>query len=133
MKQNYFKLTQPNPTEKLGNAKKGDCAVRALSIVESLTWIEAFDILVDSARKSYSMPNDMENILSVLHERGFIAHSCRVAKGEKRMTVEQFAEEHPFGRYILRCARHLTAVVDGVIRDSWDTSSKCVYRYFEAP
>ena len=41
--------------------------------------------------------------------------------------------ELPAGRLIVRCSRHLTAVVDGVIRDTHDPSrhgTRAVYGYW---
>lgn len=42
-------------------------------------------------------------------------------------------EELPTGRLIVRVSRHITAVIDGVLNDTWDCSregSRCVYGYF---
>ena len=36
------------------------------------------------------------------------------------MTAKEFALTHPNGTYILRLAHHLSAIVDGKIRDTWD-------------
>ena len=47
------------------------------------------------------------------------------------LTVEQFAQQHPTGRYLVKVASHLTAVIDGVIKDAWNTSNEVVYKYFE--
>lgn len=47
--------------------------------------------------------------------------------GKPRMNGERFCEAYPTGRYILRMAGHLSCCVDGVLYDTWDCSSKCVY------
>jgi len=42
--------------------------------------------------------------------------------------------ELPSGRLIVKCSKHLTAVIDGVIHDTHDPSrdgSRCVYGYFQ--
>ena len=43
------------------------------------------------------------------------------------------AEELPSGRIIASCSKHLVAVIDGVIHDTFDPSrdgTRCVYGYF---
>jgi hypothetical protein len=43
------------------------------------------------------------------------------------------ADELPGGRLIVKCSRHLTAVIDGVIHDTHDPSregTRCVYGYW---
>jgi len=43
------------------------------------------------------------------------------------MTGKEFVRLYPKGRYILRLAHHVAAVVDSVVIDSWDSTRKCVY------
>ena len=43
------------------------------------------------------------------------------------------AAELPRGRLIVRCSKHTTAVIDGIIHDTYDPSrggTRCVYGYF---
>lgn len=47
--------------------------------------------------------------------------------GEPRMNGARFCEKFHKGTYILRMAKHLTCVIDGVIYDTWNCSDKCVY------
>jgi hypothetical protein len=42
-------------------------------------------------------------------------------------------DELPAGRLIVPCSKHTTAVIDGVIHDTYDPSrheTRCVYGYF---
>lgn len=46
------------------------------------------------------------------------------------------ADNLPAGRIIASCSRHVVAVVDGIIRDTYDSSrggSRCVYGYWSKP
>ena len=48
-------------------------------------------------------------------------------------TVHLRAEELPTGRLVVSLSKHVTAVVNGVIRDTHDPShggTRCVYGYF---
>lgn len=126
----YFELTQPNPTEKK-KAKKDDCTMRAISIVLNITWQEAFDILVNEARKQYDMPNSMKVLEKVLKNNGFETITMKIEKGRKRLTAEQFAKSTRKGTYILRVAKHVCAVVDGKIKDAWNCGDSCIYKIYQ--
>lgn len=125
----FFIPTQTNPTEKI-RSTKGDCVIRAFSIAAGLDWLEAFDILTDNARKTYNVPNDVTNYTQVFKAMGYECVTCKATSGKKRMTAEQFCKTHKSGRYILRLANHLCAVVDGKVRDTWNTANKCIYKYW---
>lgn len=133
----YFKKTktfepfQPNPTEVIGKGKKGDCVVRALCAVMNISWHESFDLLTENARKTYNMPNDKQNFTTILKEAGFKEYTCKAVKGQKRITVEGLANINPNGSIFVIVANHTTAIFNGKILDSWNTSNKCVYRYFK--
>ena len=40
------------------------------------------------------------------------------------MTVGEFAEDNPVGVFLVRIQGHLTTIIDGDIRDTWDTSNE---------
>jgi hypothetical protein len=44
----------------------------------------------------------------------------------KGMTVEEFANKFPKGKYIIRVDQHLTTIQDGTILDIWDCSKEIV-------
>ena len=44
----------------------------------------------------------------------------------KGMTVEEFADKFPKGKYIIRVDQHLTTIQDGTILDIWDCSKEIV-------
>lgn len=125
----HFTLYNPNPTEGK-KAKKGDCVIRAFAIASDKTWLEAFDILTENARKTYNVPNDNQNYKEVFAQQGYVSTPVKVVKGKKRMTVLDFCKKNSKGRFILRVANHLTAVVDGIVYDSWNTEECCVYKYW---
>lgn len=128
----YFYPTNTNPTGKVGRKwNKPDCAVRAISIAFDIEWVEAFDILSESARRRFDVLNSDETIKDVLLQHGAIYTSYKAEKGKKRMTTKDFAISHKNGRYVLKIANHVCAVVDGKIRDTWNCGDCCVYASFE--
>lgn len=75
--------------------------------------------------------NTHSDYYEVFRKCGYKEYTEKAVKGQKRLTVEQFAQQHPTGRYLVKVANHLTAVIDGVIKDAWNTSNEVVYKYFE--
>lgn len=99
----------------------GDCTVRALSKALDQSWEETY---VDLALEGY-LRGDLPNADSVwgsyLARRGFVR---RLLPDEcpECYTVEDFAQDNPQGTFILSMpGRHVVAVVDGTVYDSWDS------------
>lgn len=107
----------------------GDCAVRALSVALGIDWEQAFALLTANAFQMADMPSSNSVIGSVLRQHGFrrsvIPNSCPDC-----YTVENFAEEHPDGTYVVGTGSHVVAVKDGYIYDSWDSSKEIPMYYW---
>ena len=128
----FFCQHNINPSYKDGkNYDKGDCVIRAFATAADITWLNAFDMLVENARKTFNVPNDKSNYEQVFAAFGFERKSVKVVAGKKRMTLEDFCKNHKKGHYIVSAANHLTSVVDGVCYDQWNPANKCVYVYYE--
>ena len=130
----HFRIENPNPAWALKRGMvwdRSDCTVRALANSISCLWVDAFDYLVAKARRDYNVPNDGPGFLQWLIEGGAEWNHCKAVKGKKRMTVLQFAESHPKGRYVVTIANHETACVDGVVLDSFNCGSSAVVGYFD--
>lgn len=119
----------------------GDCVVRSLAIVLERDYKEVYDRLAElqklhtrngkrSARDGVSknvykryigFETDLE-----WHPLMGIGTGC---------TVHVRPDELPTGRLLLSCSRHLTAMIDGVLHDTYDCSrdgTRCVYGYWKA-
>lgn len=130
-KPSHYKFFQPNPSE--GNkCTKGDCHIRCICAAAGITWLEAFDLLVESARKKYNPVGGVDSIGDVLEQFGFAEKKMQqVEKGGSRISVNEFAEQHTAGTYVLRLAHHVVAVKDGFYLDGWDCGNKTIYKYWE--
>lgn len=53
-------------------------------------------------------------------------YKFRRIKGCQGMTVEEFADCHPSGTFIIRVDGHLTCVVDNTLYDIWDCRKEIV-------
>lgn len=132
MDKRFFCQCNINPSSKPGKRWiKGDCVVRAFALAANITWLEAFDLLVERARKKFDVPSSMSNYPYVLVDYGFKKRSVSVLKGQKRLTLEDFCKSHPQGRFCVKVSNHLTSVIDGVCYDVWYPGNKCVYVYYE--
>lgn len=131
-------------------AKVGDCVVRAIAIASGLDYKKVYDDLyklnakymfckdtkvAKRLRKKSATPRN-GNSKKVYHDYilglGFKwTPTMLVGQGCK---VHLKADELPSGKLITRLSKHLCAVIDGVINDTYDPSRKgtrCVYGYYQ--
>lgn len=130
MQSKYYKEFNPNPLGK----EVGDCQIRALCAVTNKSWYEIYDLLVDYGRITASPFFFTDKDACYYTDLfGMKMHKLpKREKGKKAMTVSQFCKEHPSGKYILRCAKHVIGIVNGEYYDlypAWDNST--VYKFFE--
>lgn len=129
----------------------GDCVCRAIAIAADLPYQEVYDRLAQgnaSQRKSKreSKSKNRFKVRTASHgiyssrkwfkdymvEMGFVwTATMQIGSGCR---VHLRADELPKGRIIARVSRHLVAVIDGVLHDTYDCSregTRCVYGYWE--
>lgn len=118
--------------------KTGDCVVRAIAICEGDYYQTVYDDLFAMAKKlGIRKPSPREGVSKKVYEpylleRGWTWHPTM--KFGQGVTVHVRPDELPREDYmILRLSRHLSAVVDGVVRDTHDpsrNSTRAVYGYW---
>lgn len=114
-----------NPYKKL----TGDCVIRAIGTVEDMEWD---DVFLDLMAKSYQMkelPSQNNVWGSYLHDKGYIRQIIPDTCPDC-YTVNEFAIEHPTGRYIICTGTHVAAVIDGTVYDTWDSTNEIPLFYF---
>lgn len=109
----------------------GDCVVRAISIATEKSYQEIYDSLY-----AISWISPRKGVYKRVYE------TYLDSIGWKRTTTMKFgqgckahlkADELPPGRLIVQVSKHLVAVIDGVIQDTFDCSrdgTRCVYGYW---
>lgn len=132
MKSKRFVYYQPNKKDL--QDRYGDCTIRALSKVFDCDWLTAFKKTIPfcieyQTPNIFNLPCKIEQ--EVMKQLGFVYTGISNRGGAKRPTVEQFAKNHPTGRYICNVANHEVAVVDGKYYDTWDSGQKSLYGYYE--
>lgn len=126
-----YKYWQPNKLDL--KDEYGDCAIRALSKVLDMSWIDTYKLIIPYELK-YQCPfpcMTLKLYKEVFNDLGFKYQGISNKKGSKRPTVEEFAKSHKKGTYVLSVASHMVAVIDGVYYDSWNSGDKCLYGYYE--
>ena len=116
----------------------GDCVTRAIAIATQMDYKETYK-MVSKYVKEYpktsavSARNGVPRKLcyTIMEDLGWTWHpTMKFGSGCK---VHLKADELPSGRIICNCSKHLTAVIDGVIHDTYDPSregTRCVYGYW---
>ena len=100
-----------------------DCTVRAISKVLNVSWDEAYDMLSKFGKNMCDLSNAGWVWGAVLRAHGFkrivIPDYCPDC-----YTTKDFCEDNPEGTFVLGFGHHCSAVVDGNIYDTWDTSNE---------
>jgi hypothetical protein len=125
--------------------KAGDCVVRAIAIATGLRYQQIYEMVNGAAvyertGKRKRGKSDARtgvyktSINRVMKSLGWVwTPTMRIGSG---CTVHLRADELPAGRLVVSVSKHLTAVIDGVIRDTHDCSrrgTRCVYGYWQPP
>jgi hypothetical protein len=131
----------------------GDCVTRAIAIATQRPYREVYDSLHEGALQRPNLTRlelrygaqarRHASPRTGVHRRVYDQYLTTLGwKWTPTMligqgcTVHLRADELPSGRIIARLSRHLCAVIDGVVHDTFDPSrdgTRCVYGYWEAP
>ena len=108
----------------------GDCTVRAIAIATKRAWVETYLDLCLTGMVMADMPSANAVSTAYLKSKGFrrrtIPDDC-----PECYTISDFCKDYTKGTYIIGTGSHLTAVIDGDLFDSWDSSNECPVYYFE--
>lgn len=123
-----FKYIYFNPHPKGTSTQVGDCTKRSIVASTGIDYMEVQRELnaykkVTGAKSFNSGHNPHRYVEEVLGAKKITVSS--------NMTVEQFCNSHPQGRYILDMDTHWSACVDGCIYDTWDCRKKKVNFAYE--
>ena len=129
--------------------KTGDCVCRAIAIVTGQPYQEVYDALNGTIQEQLEMVRPgtkRARALATSSSRGGVNkrayHAYLLALGYEwipKMTIGSGCQTHlrgfelPVGRLIVRVSKHMTAVIDGELHDTYDCSRKgtrCVYGFY---
>ena len=101
-----------------------DCVIRSISLATHKTWDETYEELSDAAQEEGILLDDVRFVENYLDDR--YKRACFYSN-----TVGEFMEEHPIGTYLVTMKGHITAVIDGVLYDTFDCRHRpmwCAWR-----
>jgi hypothetical protein len=101
----------------------GDCAVRAVSKALDISWEDAYAMMAANGYKMADMPSSDSVWGAVLRMNGFYREGLPNLCPDC-YTAEDFCRDNPVGVYVLGFGGHTATVIDGVLYDSWDSSSE---------
>lgn len=103
----------------------GDCAVRAVAKALDMGWEAAYIALTINGLAMGDVMNGNSVIGATLRQHGFrkynIPNTCPDC-----YTIEQFAEDHPSGTYVVGTGSHVVCIKDGSYFDAWDSGKETV-------
>lgn len=94
-----------------------DCVIRAISLLTNREWEEVSNELNYLASDDGYLLSDVAFVEDYLDDR--YNRECHYSK-----TVGEFAKEYPYGKYAITMNGHITALIDGVIYDTFDPSNR---------
>ena len=116
----------PNPTGR----SVSDCAVRAVAAALGVDWETAYAMITNNGFLMGDMPSSNSVWGAVLRQNGFsrkaLPNSCPDC-----YTMEQFAEDHPRGVYVVCTGNHVATIADGMLLDAWDSSDEVPVFYWQ--
>lgn len=110
----------------------GDCAVRAISKALDYDWESSYVLLAVNGLNMGDMPNSDSVWGATLRQEGFYRKSIPNTCPEC-YTAEDFANDHPYGTYVLGFGGHVATIIDGVLYDSWNSSQLIPQFYWYRP
>jgi len=115
--------------------KTGDCVVRAVAIAAGIDYKTAYKDLAAENAKLTGVKSCRRGIYRASYEaylkrHGWVWYSAPKFDGRKAYASDFTEAEGYNGFIIARMAKHLAAVRDGVVYDTYDSSHKMVYGYF---
>ena len=108
----------------------GDCVCRAIAIAMDRDYDEVYRELADANKAAGHKKSARNGIYrkvyeAYLNQHGWVWHSAPKFDGRKARHSDM-----PNGVVIVRMARHIACVIDGVVHDTWDSRRKMVYGYW---
>ena len=115
----------PNPEQNL----VGDCVIRAIAKLMGTDWDTAYVGVVVQGYKMHDMPSSNRVWSAYLKEHGYKRHTLPDTCPDC-YTVEEFAKDHHFGRFLLATGTHVVTIENGDHYDTWDSGNETPLYYY---
>lgn len=118
-----FKRFTTNPKH-----ETSDCAIRSFANAEGKEWREVAEEIFQMALDEFLMPNDFSIISKYAEKHGY---EEGYVFPDNPINVEQFAQKHSTGKWVVLLEDHAMSVIDGDWYDLVDCSEYPVVSYWE--
>lgn len=112
------------------NRDTDDCTVRAISKLFNEDWRTTYLQIVLQGYMDYRMPSTNATWSALLARKGYHRHvipeNCPDC-----LTIRDFSENNPTGRFLVATGEHVVAIVDGNYYDTWDSGDLIPIYYWE--
>ncbi len=109
--------------------QQNDCTVRAYAVAFDIPYDQVYDSFAELGRKC-GRGFDFKAFAKT-HAR-LRWHSFPAERGKTRMNPAKFGTAYPTGRWIARTAKHVMAIIDGVVVDTHSPRpDRCIYGAWE--
>jgi len=114
----------------------GDCVTRAVAIATGKPYKEVYDLAnqLAGSKESARLGLSKKTTKALLEHYGFIWEPTMKIGSGCQTHLKQ--SELPSGTIVVKLSKHICAVIDGVIHDTYDPSrdgTRCVYGYWRKP
>ena len=110
--------------------KTGDCVVRALATALGRDYMTVYRQLFELSCKTGYIVNDKHVEEKFMSQNGFVKHKQPKKPNGKKYLIAEIDKLCKDRVVVISCAHHLTAVIDGVLIDSWDCRGKCISNFY---
>ena len=97
-----------------------DCVIQSLAAVTDRSWLSIYAEACELGYKYRCMPHSYRMVKEFMKKHG--GEEVPLEKGAANR-VDTFARTHTKGRYLLPCPGHCTAVIDGIVYDSYGSET----------
>lgn len=115
-----------NPKQK----KTSDCVVRALTLATGRDYYDVYKELFDISVKTGYMLNEKRVEDLFLKNNGFVKYKQPKKIDGTKYTIGEIDQIVGARIIVVRCAGHLTTVVDATLLDILDCRHKCISNYY---
>lgn len=106
-----------------------DCTVRAISVALGQSWDRTYAEVFLEGYIAKRMPVSNSVWRSYLRRKGFVREVVPDTCPDC-YTVEDFADDHPHGVYLIGCDSHVVCIVDGNVIDTFDSRGQTLRDFY---
>lgn len=110
--------------DELSIQEHNDCAVRSVATAACIPYADSWALFTEEGRSPRARTST--EIMAKVIKRLFPAHQTLFLN--QRLTLSQFAEQHPEGHWVLVTCDHAFALCDGITYD-WSYRPRCRIRW----